>query len=202
MDDTKAAFFREKRKIYYLTFILMSTAAIIFWVWRVYFYPFESTEDATIQAVDMSISPAVSGQIIEMKVEEGAVVEKGDLLFVVDDVLLRFQKEKAVAAIQHAQDEVRLQQIRCSLARDDYARAKTEFDAGVISLEMMNAADKNLEMAEAMLQSILSLVEVQVADLRMVEKQIELSHVRAPAAGVVARVWHYAGDLVSAGQTT
>ena len=36
----------------------------------------------------------------------------------------------------------------------------------------------------------------------MVEKQIELSQVRAPAAGVVARVWHYAGDLVSAGQTT
>lgn len=202
MDDTKAAFFREKRKIYYITFILMTTFVAIFWVWRVYFYPFESTEDATIQAVDMSISPVVSGQIIQMQVEEGAVVERGDLLFTVDDVLLRLQKEKAIAALGHAQDEVRLQQIRRDLARDDFLRAKTEFEAGVISLEMINLAEKNLEMAEAMLQSIVSLVEVQVADLRMVEKQIELSHVKAPAAGVVAKVWHYAGDVVGAGQTT
>lgn len=202
MDDSKATFFREKRKIYYISFILMAVFVGIFWFWRVYFYPFESTEDAAIQATDMSISPVVSGQIIQMVVEEGAVVRKGDVLFVIDDTLLRFQKEKAGAALQHAQDDVRLQQIRRNLAMDDFARARIEFQAGVISQEMINVAEKNLEMAEATLQSIISLVEVQVADLRMVEKQIELSHVRAPSDGVVAKVWHYAGDVVQAGQTT
>lgn len=202
MDDSKATFFREKRKIYYISFMLMAVFVGIFWFWRVYFYPFESTEDAVLQATDMSISPVVSGQIVEMAVEEGAIVNKGDLLFTVDDTLLKFQKEKAYAAIQHAQDEAQVQQIRRDLARDGFVRAKTEFEAGIISTEMMNQATKNLEMAEAMLQSIMSLVEVQVADLRMVEKQIELSHVTAPAAGVVAKVWHYAGDVVQAGQTT
>ncbi|MGH2613208.1 MAG: HlyD family secretion protein [Rhabdochlamydiaceae bacterium] len=202
MNESKATLFQEKRKIYYLAFILMAIFIGIFWFWRVYFYPFESTEDAVLQAVDMSISPVVSGQIIQMTVEEGAVVQKGDPLFVVDDTLLKFQKEKAFAAIQHAQDELQVQKIRRDLTRDDYMRAKTEFTAGIISEETMNLAEKNLEMAEAMLGSILSLVEVQVADLRMVEKQIELSHVVAPAAGVVAKVWHYAGDVVAAGQTT
>ena len=202
MEENKAAFFREKRKIYYIAFILMAVFLGIFWFWRVYFYPFESTEDAVLQATDMSISPVVSGQIVEMVVEEGAVVQKGDLLFSVDHTLLNYQKDKAFAAIQHAQDEAALQQIRRDLARDDYLRAKTEFEAGVISQEVMNVAEKNLEMAEAMLQSIFSLVDVQVADLRMVEKQIELAEVRAPASGVVAKVWHYAGDVVQAGQTT
>jgi membrane fusion protein, multidrug efflux system len=202
MDDNKATFFPEKRKIYYISFILMAVCIGIFWFWRVYFYPFESTEDAVIQATDMSISPVVSGQITEMKVEQGAVVSKGDLLFVVDNTLLKFQKEKALAAIQHAQDEVRVQQIRRDLAMDSFIRAKTEFDAGIISPEMMNQAEKNLEMAEAMLQSILSLAQVQVTDLHMIEKQIELSHVTAPAAGVVAKIWHYAGEVVQAGQTT
>ncbi len=200
--EAKATFFREKRKIYYFAFLLMAVVIGIFWFWRVYFYPFESTEDAMLQATDMSISPVVSGQITQMIVEEGAVVQKGDLLFIIDDTLLKFQKEKAFAAAQHAQDELRVQKIRRDLARDDYVRAKTEFSAEVISQEMMNLAEKNLEMAEAMLGSILSLVEVQIADLRMVEKQIELSHVTAPAAGVVAKVWHYAGDVVQAGQTT
>jgi membrane fusion protein (multidrug efflux system) len=200
--ETKAMLFREKRKIYYFVFILMTVFVGVFWFWRVYFYPFESTEDAVIQAMDISVSPTVSGQIVQMNVEEGAVVQKGDLLFVVDDTMLKFQKEKAIAAIQHAQDELQVQKIRRDLARDDYIRAKTEFAAGVISQEMMNLAEKKLEMAEAMLGSILSLGEVQLSDLRIVEKQIELSHVVAPAAGVVAKLWHYAGDVVSAGQTT
>lgn len=201
LDEAKAAFFRKKRKIYYIAFILMAVLVGIFWFWRVYVYPFESTKDAVLQAADVSVSSVVSGQIIHMAVEEGAAVQKGDLLFVVDDTLLKFQKEKAIAAIQHAQDELQVQKIKRDLARDDYLRAKTEFAAGVISQEMMNLAEKKLEMAEAMLGSILSLVDVQVADLRMVEKQIELSHVVAPSAGVVAKVWHGAGDVVAAGQT-
>jgi membrane fusion protein (multidrug efflux system) len=202
MEQNKASFFREKRKIYYISFTLMAIFVGIFWFWRVYFYPFASTEDALIQAPNMSISPVVSGQIIQMEVEEGARVKKGDLLFVVDDALLKFQKEKAASSIHYAQDEVRVQQINRDLARDEYIRAKTEFEAGVISQEMMEKAEKALELSEAMLGSILSLVDVQAAELRMVEKQIELSHVRAPAEGVVARVWHYAGDVVQAGQTT
>lgn len=201
-NETKAAFFREKRKIYYIALILMATCVGIFWVWRVYFYPFESTEDAMLQATDISISPVVSGQIMQMVVEEGAVVEKGELLFIIDDTVLRLQREKAFAAVQHAQDEMLVQRIRRDLARDDYERAKTEFAAGVISQEMMNVAEKNLEMAEAIVASIMSQAEVQLADFRMIEKQIELSHVVAPAAGVVAKVWHNAGDVVQAGQTT
>ena len=202
MEETKAVFFREKRKIYYIALFLMAVIVGIFWFWRAYIYPFESTEDAVFQAADISISPVVAGQITELVVEEGAVVQKGDLLFVMDDAVLKLQQEKALAAVQHAQDELDVQKIRRELAKDDYERARTEFAAGAISQEMINLAEKNFEMAEAMLGSILSLVEVQIADFRMVEKQIELSRVTSPAAGVVAKVWHYAGDIVQAGQTT
>ncbi len=202
MDDHKTAFFREKRKVYYLTFILMAVTIGIFWTWRVYFYPFESTEDATIQANDMSISPVIAGQITEMKVEEGSVVQPGDLLFAVDDTLLKIQREKVVAALQHVQDEAHVQSIRRNLALDTFKRAQTEFEAGVISSEMFQQAEKNLEMAQAALESILSLIEVQAADLQFIEKQIQLAKVRAPAAGVVGKIWHTPGEVVASGQTT
>ena len=202
IEQGKAAFFRQKRKIYYVSFLLIAVLVGIFWFWRVYFYPFETTEDASIQGADISVSPTVSGQIVHMKVEEGSVVQKGDLLFVVDDTLLKLQREKAIAGILHAQDEAKVQRIRLSLAQDDFLRAKTEFEASVISKEMFNQAEANLKMAEAALASILSLVEVENSTLKMVEKQIELSYVRAPSAGVIAKTWRFAGDIVQAGQTT
>lgn len=201
MDQDLSSFFREKRKIYYLALFVMALFLALFWLWRVYLYPFESTEDAILQAPDLSVSPVVSGQIIQMTVSDGSVVKQGDLLFVLDDTLLRIQKEKALFAIQHAQDEAKVQQIRRQLALEDFTRAKTQFEAGVISQEMMAHAEKNLAMADAMLQSILSMVEVQIADLKMIEKQIELCQVTAPADGVVAKIWHYAGEVVQAGQT-
>lgn len=202
LEQSKATFFRQKRKIYYVSFLLIAILVGIFWFWRVYFYPFETTDDASFQGVDISISPTVSGQIVQMKVEEGSVVQKGDLLFVVDDTLLKLQRDKAVAGILHAQDEAKVQQIQLCFAQEEFERAKTEFEASVISKEMFNQAETNLKMAEATLGSILSLVEVEMTTLKMAEKQIELSQVRAPSAGVVAKVWRYAGDVVQAGQTT
>jgi membrane fusion protein, multidrug efflux system len=198
----KTTFFRERRKIYFISFLLLAILLGIIWWWRFYFYPFETTEDAAIQSTDISVSPTISGQIVQMFVQEGSVVQKGDLLFAVDDVLLSFQREKAVAAISHAKDEIFVQEIRNALAQDDYGRAKTEFEAGAISKELFVQAEKNAEMACATLSSIQSLVDVEVANLGMIEKQIEMSHVKAPTSGVVAKAWHVAGDVIQAGQTT
>lgn len=201
MDQGHVPLLREKRKIYYLAFFVMALFLAIFWLWRVYLYPFESTEDAMLQASDLSLSPMVSGQITRIAVGDGTAVKKGDLLFVLDDTLLQIQREKALFAIQHARDEAEVQLIRRELAFEDFTRAKAQFEAGVISLEMMTRAEKSLKVADAMLQSIISMVEVEVADLKMIEKQIELCQVKAPSDGVVAKLWHYAGEVVQAGQT-
>lgn len=201
MDQGHVPLLREKRKIYYLAFFVMALFLAIFWLWRVYLYPFESTEDAMLQASDLSLSPMVSGQITRMAVGDGTAVKKGDLLFVLDDTLLQIQREKALFAIQHARDEAEVQLIRRELAFEDFTRAKAQFEAGVISLEMMTRSEKSLKVADAMLQSIISMVEVEVADLKMIEKQIELCQVKAPSDGVVAKLWHYAGEVVQAGQT-
>lgn len=201
MEEKQPPFYKEKTNFYYLAGIFLILCIAAFWWWRVYLYPYVSTEDASIAGVDHAISSVQSGQILSMAVDDGDVVKKGDLLFVMDDVLLKIEREKAQAALTHARDEVRLQTIRVDLAREDLKRASAEFAGAVISEEMMQRVEKTYQMAEAQLQSIISLAEVQEATLNSIDLQLKFAHVTAPIEGVIAKRWHEAGDVVRAGQT-
>ncbi|MBS0648403.1 MAG: HlyD family secretion protein [Verrucomicrobia bacterium] len=201
MEEKQPPFYKEKTNFYYLAGIFLILCIAAFWWWRVYLYPYVSTEDASIASVDHAISPLQSGQILSMVVEDGSIVKKGDLLFAIDDVLLKVEREKAVAALTHARDEVRLQKIQLDLAQEDLKRASVEFAGGVISEEMMQHVEKNYQMAEAQHQSIVSLVAVQEAALNAIDLQLKFAQVTAPIDGVIAKRWHEPGDVVRAGQT-
>jgi multidrug resistance efflux pump len=101
------------------------------------------------QAWIIPSAPFQSGKILQVAVDDGAVVKKGDLLFVLDDVMLQIEKEKASAGLDHANDEVKLQKIRLDLAKEDLNRAEQQFAGGVISQEAMSRVKKNYEMMEA-----------------------------------------------------
>lgn len=201
MEPAQTPFLKEKTKLYYLALLFVGICIAIFWWWRVFLYPYVSTDDASISGIDHSISSVQSGQILQMAVDDGDVVKRGDLLFSMDDVLLKVEREKAAAALEHAKDEVKLQEIRIDLAQEDLKRASTEFAGGVISQEVMSHAEKNFQMAETQLQSIHSLTEVQEATLKMLETQMRYARVTAPADGIIAKRWHDCGDVVRAGQT-
>jgi len=198
MEHTETPAF--KSKYYYIVAIAVLIFIAIFWWWRVYLYPYQTTDDANIASLDHTISSVQSGKILQVAVEDGDMVRKGDLLFTVDDTILQIELEKAKAGLDHANDEVKLQKIRVDLAKEDFQRATTEFTGGVISKEAIDHVDKTLQMAQAQLQSINSLAEVQEASLKLIETQIQYANVTAPTDGIIAKRWHDPGDVVRAGQ--
>jgi membrane fusion protein (multidrug efflux system) len=198
MEHTETPAF--KSKYYYIVAIAVLIVIAIFWWWRVYLYPYQTTDDANIATLDHTISSIQTGKILQVAVEDGDMVRKGDLLFTVDDTILQIELEKAKAGLDHANDEVKLQKIRVDLAKEDFQRATTEFNGGVISKEAIDHVDKTLQMAQAQLQSINSLAEVQEASLKLIETQIQYSNVTAPTDGIIAKRWHDPGDVVRAGQ--
>ncbi len=199
MEQTQTPFL--KSKIYYLAAFVVVLFIAIFWWWRVYLYPFQTTEDASIAGLDHTISAVQSGKIMQVAVEDGATVKKGDLLFTLDDTLMQIEKEQASAGLDHANDEVKLQKIRVDLAKSDLDRATKELSGGVISQEAYDHVEKTYQMMQAGLKSINSLADVQEANLKMIETQIEYSKVTAPVDGIIAMRWHDPGDVVRAGQT-
>jgi len=187
--------------MYFVAGGLIFLMIVAVWWWRVYIYPFESTDDASIDGVEILVSSEMGGRILELMVDEGSYVKTGDLLFVLDDELLQKEKERAQAMVVNASDQAELQRVRVDLALHDFMRAKREFEEGVISPEAMDHVEKGLEAARAELQATFSAIAVQEANLQMIEAQISKCSVYALSEGMIGKRWHFPGDVVRQGQT-
>jgi HlyD family secretion protein len=64
------------------------------------------TSSGSVEAVEVSIAPEISGKVTAVYVSEGAVVKSGDLLFRLDDTLLNAQRNAAQAALLTSQGAV------------------------------------------------------------------------------------------------
>jgi HlyD family secretion protein len=60
------------------------------------------TASGTVETAAISIAPELSGKVVEVNVEEGDSVKAGDVLFRLDESLLKAQKEVAAASLATA----------------------------------------------------------------------------------------------------
>ncbi len=79
------------------------------------------TASGTITSKSVNIAPEVSGKVAEIAADEGAEVKAGDLLFRLDDELLRSQYDQADAAVQVAKAAL-------DAANDQLASAQTQYE--------------------------------------------------------------------------
>ena len=78
------------------------------------------TASGTIEAVEVTISPEIGGRIVEVLVDEGAVVNNGDVLFRLDDTLLQAQRAVASASLDLAQATARTADATQATAQANY----------------------------------------------------------------------------------
>src|SRR6185436_1288030 len=64
------------------------------------------TDDATVRANFVGIAPQVSGHIVELPVRDNQLVNKGDLLFVIDPRPYEIARERAQATLALTRTEV------------------------------------------------------------------------------------------------
>lgn len=138
---------------------------------------------AAVEKVD--IRPQVSGTIVSVNFRDGALVKKGDTLFVIDP-------RPYQAAVDQAAAQLAAAQARTGYAQSDWERAQRLIGDNAIAKrdydEKQNAAREasaNLKAAQAALEAA----------------QINLGYTRivAPVAGRVSRAEITVGNVVSAG---
>ena len=88
----------------------------------------------TVEAVEVTVSPEVSGRVVEVLVEEGQSVQAGDLLFRLDDTLLLAQQAQAQTALEAAQAGLEVAHAALPLAQASVDSAQVQYD-----LELLNA---------------------------------------------------------------
>lgn len=160
--------------------------------------------------VEVSLSPEVSGEIIEMKIEEGDSVSKGDFLLRIRPDNFQSAYDQAVAGLN--QQKAALAQTKAARARaaanskraeQDYNRQKTLFEKKVISEADFQLAEANYQIAEQDYESakesvnaaeyILTSSRARVADAR---ENLRLTSLTAPMSGIISKLPVELGETV------
>lgn len=138
------------------------------------------------EAVDaVDIRPRVSGYVQRVGFVEGALVQQGDALFVIDPRPYEAEVARAEALLEQART-------RKELAEMELARAQKLVSTQAISREELDARTSGRAEGDAA-------IRVAEAALRMARLNLEWTVVRAPISGRVGRAEVTPGNLVQAG---
>ena len=146
--------------------------------WDEYTGRFEALERVEIRA-------RVSGFLESIHFKDGELVQKGQLLFVIDPRPFRAQLDQAKATLEGAKTRV-------SLAEREFARAENLIKRNNISRETYDQRLAELETARTAVQSAR-------AQVRVAELNLEFTEIKAPISGRVSDARLDIGNLVEGG---
>jgi len=162
-------------------------------------------------AKDVSISPYISGEVVELFVKEGEFVEKGKMLAKIDPEIYISNYERIEASYKttqanEANSKARIAQSKAQFnkAKLDYNRSKTLFEKDVISQADFEAATSAFQVAEADVvaaQESYRSSQFQVssakASLKEARENLNRTSIYAPNDGTVSKLNVEVGERVT-----
>jgi membrane fusion protein, multidrug efflux system len=220
---------KNKLKVYIPLLIVILVVLSGAWYWYRDYRMFITTDDAHVEADNITIGSKILGRIASIHSEEGERVLAGKLLVELDSSDLIAQKNQAQAMLSQAQaslnqsevkyesdqKSIRVQEINLEKAKEDLQRANEQYSGGVITQEQFDHTKKAFESAEALLDaakaqlsvsrslinSASAAVKTAGAQIKVLETQLRNTKLYSPADGVIAKRWLLAGDIVQPGQS-
>lgn len=170
-----------------LTLIVVAVAGIAgYWIWSHYLYS-PWTRDGRVRAEIITIAPDVSGWVNQLNVKDNQVVNKGDVLFTVDDT-----RYKATIAELNAKAES--QKLAWELAKHKYKRRIGLTNANLVSKETFDEAFINTELARTS-------YELAQAQLNTAKIDLARTQIHAPENGTLINLSLRNGNYVSKGNS-
>lgn len=132
---------------------------------------------------DVTITPQISGQLIEVCITEGQQVKKGDVLFRIDSRNARLELESAEANLLAAQAQE-------SSAKLEFESNTNLYAKGIVSKYVLDNAENTYKQAKAS-------VAQHKASADRCRVNLGYCTITAPVSGVIGSIPVYAGDQVS-----
>lgn len=146
--------------------------------------------------LEVSISPEVPGEIIELPIREGQPVKKGDLLARINPDLLQSSVSRSRAGLANA--KAGFEQAKASLveAKANYGRSSTLFEKGVISRSDFDAAIAAYDRAKAAERSAYFTVQSAGATVNEASDNLGRTSIFAPMDGTISLLAVELGERV------
>ncbi len=199
------------------------------WYWYRDYSMYITTDDAHVDADNISVGSKILGRISSVYAKEGDLVKQGVLLADLDSTDLFAQRTQTSALMAQSQanlvqsevkfssdqKSIRVLEINLERANEDMNRAKNQSEGGVITAEQfdhikkayetasaqLDAAKAQLLVSKSMISSASASVETAKAQVKVLDTQLKNTRLYAPADGIVAKRWLLPGDVVQPGQS-
>jgi membrane fusion protein (multidrug efflux system) len=143
-----------------------------------------SSYPTTLEGVQtVNVRPRVEGFIVEMKVDEGDLVERGQVLF-------RLNNEEYRQAVRSAKADVEAARANVQQAKDEVERLTSLVEKDIVSEYELRSAKNTLASRKG------ALSQAQAA-LKNAQVNLDYTYVRSPADGVIGSIPYRIGSLVS-----
>jgi HlyD family secretion protein len=150
---------------------------------------------------EVKISPEVAGEIIDLPVEDGKTVKKGDLLVRIRPDSYKALVEQQEAGISAAKATNLQQKATMSKTEHDFKRAEDLFSKKLISEQEYNAAEAAYGVAKNTFESSLHEIERAEAGSSQARDQLSKTTIYSPIDGTVTVLNSKQGErLVATGQ--
>src|SRR5216110_2967388 len=135
----------------------------------------------------VEVRPRVSGYITEIHFEAGAIVKKGDLLYVIDPRPYQADFDRAAAEVDRMDAQLKLAQIELNRAkelRDKNTISASEFDQKAATFQGAAAAKSSAEAAKNAAALNLEFTQIKSpVDGRVSDQRITVGNLVQPGAG-------------------
>lgn len=170
---------------YFSTIVVAALAVLAGWFMWNYYMQSPWTRDGKVRAEQVSVTPQVSGAIVDLPVKDNQFVNAGDLLFRIDKTPFHIAELNAQAQLAKAQSEL--------AKANNEANRRRHLSQNVISAEELDTANLNVKAMQAS-------VDAAQATLRQAQWQLAQTDVRAPVSGWITNLSTRTGDFATTGQ--
>ncbi|CTU90141.1 HlyD-family secretion protein [Escherichia albertii] len=143
------------------------------------------TRDGKVRAEQVTITPQVSGRIVELNIKDNQLVKAGDILFTIDKTPFQIAELNARAQLAKAQSDL--------AKANNEANRRRHLSQNFISAEELDTANLNVKAMQAS-------VDAAQAMLKQAQWQLSQTDVRAPVSGWGTNLTTRAGDYADTGK--
>src|SRR6266436_806684 len=146
--------------------------------------------------VHAQISPEVSGEIIELPVKEGQLVNKGDLILKIKPDFYAAQRNQAEASYKSSLTNQATAEANLHKAEAEYRRNQGLFSQKLVSESIFDEVKAAYEVAQAQCTSATHQVEMAKASLDSADEQLAKTTIVSPLSGTVSKLNSQLGERV------
>jgi RND family efflux transporter MFP subunit len=144
-----------------------------------------------------TVASKITARMVELDIEEGDHVKDGQIIAKLDDTNIRAAFNQANAQLDYAKASLAETQVNLTNAQRDYDRQKSLLQGHFVSQATVDNAQTNLDALRAQLATQRSNVDVVERGLKLAERNLDDTIVRAPFTGIVTVKAAQPGEMVS-----